>query len=126
LLPEIVLRNLQYVVDQDAPDTVAEMSGRLFGRQHALRVYAAIAALPEDFTARQVRELSGAPTSDVSRELSVLRALGMVIGKRNRCRRTDSILWDFATQLLADWSGERPADQVTPLRGRSAKRLPRG
>lgn len=98
-------------------DEASERSARLFGRQHALRIYAAIAALPPEFTASQVRDLSGAPTSDVSRELNVLRQLGLVAGKRNACRRMDGRLWEFATQLLDDWSDEaRPREQVAPIR----------
>ena len=107
---------MQYVVDPD-DDIVLARSGRLFGRQHALRIYCAIAALPETFSASQVRDLSGAPTSDVSRELGVLRELGLIHGKRNHCVRRPGTLWDFAQTLLGEWSPEeQPGDRVAPMR----------
>ncbi len=105
---------MQYVVDPSAD--LLDRSGRLFGRQHALRIYCAIGQLPEVFSATQVRDLSGAPTSDVSRELRILRDLGLVSGKRAQVTRHASHLWQFAQALFEEWSGETMQPKVTSIR----------
>jgi len=88
-----------------------ERSGILFGRYQAIRIHAVIARLPKaEFTTGQVAQLLDGVKSDaVSKELSKLRAVGLV---RSRSRSGDyerveeTCYWEFIEELSTEWGLE--------------------
>ena len=86
-------------------------SHRLFGRQYRLALWAAIAARApgETFTNGELATELRLPTGHVSKELSVLVAVGLVVeGRRGGTKpfhREDSGFWDGCRSLKGEWDG---------------------
>lgn len=78
----------------------------LTGRYEALRLWAAIGrfAKPE-FTTGQVVALTGASSTQCSKELSRLKHLGLLtaVSRRGDYARTESPFWALVDALVSEW-----------------------
>ena len=85
-----------------------ERSSALFGRHHAIRVFAAIARLPKpDFTSGEVQMLCGAPNPAISKELKKLVRAGLLVqtSRRGNYERVDEarVFWEAMEHLGEAW-----------------------
>ncbi len=90
-------------------------SKSLFGSGHRLRLWCALATLPEDFSMKELRLVTpGIPPSRLSEEVSRLCALGLLERRRDeflpgavRFTRTPSQLWTLAVEIGAEIKREQ-------------------
>lgn len=86
---------------------VDERSDELFGRYQAVRVYASIARLSKaEFTTGALAQLTGVPTSQLSKELGRLSRLGLLRATSRRGdyeRNDETSFWRWCDAIAQEW-----------------------